>query len=298
VQDATSSVSVVIVTWCSEGVLGRCLDALAAHAPSVPHEVVVVDNASTDRTVEVARSRPGVRVLRQARNLGLAAGNNVGISATGGEAVLICNPDAIVGPGAIDALLGLLGRHPRAAIAVPRLRYEDGALQTSVGDLPTLREVLAGRQAQRRRAATEGFWWDGWGHDEERRVGRGHEACYLVRRSAIDDVGGQDERFRLDYEGIDWTERMRRAGWEVWFTPEAEVTHLGGDSARRVPLRWVLRQHLGMYRYFALRRPLWARPALAVLFAGRAALKLLGLLVGATGYERSHRSATDSSRSA
>lgn len=119
-----------------------------------------------------------------------------------------------------------------------------------------------------------------------------------MRRSAIDDVGGQDERFRLDYEGIDWTERMRRAGWEVWFTPEAEVTHLGGDSARRVPLRWVLRQHLGMYRYFALRQPLWARPALAVLFAGRAALKLLGLLVGATGYERSHRSATDSSRSA
>ncbi len=283
-------VSVVIVNWNAGAALAGCLRSLAEHPPSMPTEVIVVDNASTDGSAEAAqREHPTIRLLKNRENRGLAAANNQGIVAARADAILVSNPDVVYGAGAVDALFSTLRRHPRAAVAVPRLSYEDGSLHTSVGDLPTLREALAGRQVQRRAAggAAAGFWWDGWAHDEERRVGRGHEAAYLVARRAIEEVGLQDERFFLDWEGIDWTARLAEAGWEVWFTPDAEVTHLGGVSIRQVPFRWIVRSHRGIYRYFALRHPWW-RPWLAPLLAGRAVVKLAAAAVSDV-YERGHR---------
>ncbi len=285
--------SVVIVNWNAGPALAGCLASLAEHPPSVPYEVVVVDNGSTDGSARAARAaNPGLRLIENGRNRGLPAANNQGIVAARAPKLLISNPDVVYGPGAVDALLDTLARHPTAAIVVPRLRYEDGSVQTSVGDLPTLGEALAGRQAQRRRGPSgppAGFWWDGWAHDEERRVGRGHEAAYLVARQAVEEVGLQDERYFLDWEGIDWTERMTAAGWEVWFTPAAEVVHLGGVSIRQVPFRWIVRSHRGIYRYFSTRHPWW-RLGLAPLVAARAAVKLASALVSDV-YERGHRRA-------
>lgn len=285
--------SVVIVNWNAGAALAGCLASLAEHPPSRPYEVVVVDNGSTDGSARAAlAANPGLRLIENGGNRGLPAANNQGIVAARASKLLISNPDVVYGPGAVDALFDTMARHPRAAIVVPRLRYEDGSLQTSVGDLPTLGEALAGRQAQRRRTRSgpvTGFWWDGWAHDEERRVGRGHEASYLVARQAVEEVGLQDERYFLDWEGVDWTERMTAAGWEVWFTPEAEVVHLGGVSIRQVPFRWIVRSHRGIYRYFATRHPCW-RPGLAALMVARATVKLASALV-ADVYERGHRRA-------
>lgn len=284
--------SVVVVTWNSAEVIGGCLRSLAAHPPPDPWEVVVVDNGSRDATLEVvAGAAVGARVIANGRNRGLAAANNQGIRASTGTHLLICNPDVRFTAGAAAAMAGVLDRHPRAAWVVPRLRGEDGGLQTSAGDLPTLAQALLGRQVAGRRArgSPSGLWWDGWPHDAERVIGRGHEAAYLMRRDAVDQVGLQDERYRLDWEGFDWTARLRDAGWEVWLCPDAEVVHLGGDSIRQVPLRWLVSQHRGMYRYFADRRPRWQRPLLAGLVAARAATKAAGLATGAASYERASR---------
>lgn len=283
--------SVVIVTWNSSEVVVECLRSLCRHPGTQDAEVIVVDNGSRDATVATVReTHPGVRIIANHVNRGLAAANNQGLRAAGGDVVLICNPDVVFGAGAIAAMMDVLDRHPRAAFVIPRLRYADGTLFTSAGDLPRLGEAMLGRQAQRRRpVTTTGFWWDGWAHDEERPIGRGHEAAYLVRRKAMEEIGLQDERFRLDWEGPDWTERAHQAGWEVWFCPDAEVTHLGGASVRQVPLRWLLSSHLGMYHYFAKRRPGWQRPLLAVAVAVRALLKLGAAGLGIANYERGHR---------
>ena len=261
----------VVVTWNSREPLGALLDALLSDDDL---DVVVIDNASSDGTAALARARGDrVRVIENATNRGLAAANNQGIACARGEFVLIANPDTVPRSGAVTALADLLRRRPQAAFAIPRLLHADGSLQTSAGDLPSFAEALLGRRAQRRRGATTGFWWDGWPHDAERRIGRGHEAFYLVRRSAIDCIGPQDEQFFLDWEGIDWTARATDAGWEVWFTPRAEVVHLGGASLRQVPFRWITHSHLGMYRYFAMRRPRWHRPFLAAAIAARGVAK-------------------------
>jgi GT2 family glycosyltransferase len=267
------------------------LKSISDHPPPVPWEAVVVDNGSSDGSVAAVRaSAPWASIIDNQVNRGLAAANNQGLRAALGDAIVICNPDVTFESGALAAMLAVLERHEKAAFVVPRLLHPDGSLATSAGDLPTLGEALRGRQAQRRRRRpASGFWWDGWAHDEERRIGRGAEAAYLVRRRAIDDFGLQDERFVLDWEGPDWTARADDAGWEVWFCPQATVVHRGGTSIRQVPVRWIVSSHRGMYRYFAKRRPGWQRPALAALCTGRAVLKLAASAVGRANYDRGHR---------
>lgn len=296
-----AELTAVVVGWNSGEALLGALRSLAEHPPAVPWDAVLVDNASADGSADrVAAELPWVRVIRNPTNRGLASANNQGIAASSGPWVLICNPDIVVGPGALDALLAVMDRHPRAAFVVAKLVRPDGSLQTSAGDLPTLGEALLGRQVQQRRGgarvddgAPHGFWWDGWAHDEERPIGHGMEACFLVRRTALADIGLQDEGFPLDWEGIDWSARAADAGWEVWFCPAAEVVHLGGVSLRQAQAAWVVRSHRGMYRYFAKRRSAAWRPLLAAAFAGRAGLKLVGLTLHLADYRASHPGAAE-----
>jgi hypothetical protein len=292
--------SAVIVNWNARDALLECLRSLTDQSLPLAWEAIVVDNGSSDGSVEAVRAAfSSVQVIANDNNRGLPAANNQGMMAARGDVLLICNPDVAFRPGAVAAMVATMERHERAAFVIPRLLYAEGDLATSAGDLPRLSEALFGRQAHRRRASGEpsGYWWDGWAHDEERAIGRGHEAAYLVRRRAVAEIGVQDEDFLLDWEGIEWTARLRRAGWEVWLSPEAEVVHHGGVSIRQVQMRWIISSHRGMYRYFAKQRPAWQRPLLGVVIGGRAAAKLAAAAAGRAMYERGHRGATGAPQS-
>jgi hypothetical protein len=248
----------------------------------------------------VRATAPKAIVIENPRNRGLAAANNQGMAAGHGEVFLIANPDTRFRPGSVSAMVAVLDAQPMAAWVVPRLLDTDGTLLTSAGDLPRLRDALSGRQAARRRGpgTPAGFWWDGWDHQTTRQIGRGHECAYVVRRAAVDDVGPQDERYVLDWEGFDWTDRLRRAGWQIWLCADAEVVHLGGTSIRQVPLRAVVSQHAAMYRYFAdRRRPSWLyKPVLAVAFGARATVKFAVTALGVPLYSWAHRGTRDAPR--
>lgn len=282
-------VSVVVVNWNARDALLAALASLHAHPPTLPWEAVVIDNGSGDGSADaIGREFPWAQVIANSTNRGLAAANNQGIAATTGRWIVISNPDVLFTAGAIDALVDTLDRHPAACFAVPRLTYSDGSGQPSAGDLPTIAEALRGRQARRGAASpTEGYWWYGWDHNEERQIGHGAEACYLVRRDAVAHFGEQDERFPLDWEGIEWSRRARRGGWEIWFCPSATIVHEGGVSIRQAPRRWIVNSHRGMYRYFAptLSRP--KRAGLASLVALRAAVKLTASIADRSIYNRS-----------
>src|SRR6266540_1158951 len=286
---AAPLLSVVVVNWNARDDLIRCLASLEQNAPDCSWEAIVVDNGSTDRSLERVRDElPWVHVIANRTNRGLAAANNQGLVASRAPFVLISNPDVVLGPGAVDALIQTLRRKERAAFAVAKLVHPDGRLQPSAGDLPTVPDALLGRRFARwyQRDSQRGFWWRDWSYDEERPIGHGGEACYLVRRQALADIGPQDERFPLDWEGIEWASRAAEAGWEVWFCPDAVVTHKGGTSVRQAPFRWIVSSHRGMYRYFSPRVSGWARPALGTAIGLRAPLKLAATTVGGLHYER------------
>jgi GT2 family glycosyltransferase len=289
---ASPDLGVVVVTWNSARTLPALIDGLRTQTGELTLEIVFVDNASQDDTVSVIRGlAPEAQLIANDVNRGLAAANNQGILGTRAPLVAICNPDIVPAPDALVQLCSAIERNPSAGIAVPLLRRPGGGRHVSVGGVPSVAQALLGRRLglllSRRRGTTQAdLWWDDWPHDTEGPVPRGAEACYVVRRTAIAEVGLQDERFPLDWEGIDWAARFASAGWKVWFVPSAVVEHEGGASIRQAQLRWIVRSHRGMYSYCADRVPRAARPAVAVVVALRAALKGMSLAVGHNAYEQ------------
>lgn len=247
------TVAIVIVTWNSRGEIRNCLRALG----DLPAEwqVWVVDNASTDGTVALVREEfPGVHLVENAENLGFARANNQAIARTDTEYLLLLNPDTEASMAAIEAALRVMATRQKAGIVAVQLRNADGSLQPSCSRFPT--PFLAFLQGSglylllprrwRARFLLE-RWWD---HAETRAVDWVMGAFMLVRRRAIEHVGGVPENYFLYAEDMDWCYRMWRGGYEVWFTETAAIVHHGNRSGGRFPALWrAERTHCGKYAF-------------------------------------------------
>ena len=234
--------SAVVVTYNALPWVERCLESVRGE------ETVVVDNGSTDGTVAVVRERfPEVTVVEQ-ENLGLAAGWNAGLARTSGRYVLILNADAWLTEGSLARLVAFADTRPDAAVVGPRLVNPDGTLQRSVRGVPTLwrlaTEYLFLRKLAPGTRLLNAFYAGGFAHDEVREVEVVMGACMLVRREAVEEVGGLDEAFFLFSEETDWCHRFRQAGWKVLFYPGAESVHVGGASHGGRLFRENVRGHL------------------------------------------------------
>ena len=239
---ADRDVAVVVVTYDALPWIDRCLASVAGE------EVVVVDNGSRDETVAVVRDRhPGVRVI-EAENRGLGASWNIGIRETRSRYVLLLNADAWLVEDALDRLVALADATPRAAVVAPRLLDPDGTLQRSVRGFPTpwrlATEYLYLRKLAPRSRALNAFYGAGFDHDSTRAVEWVMGACFLLRRSAYDEVGPFDERFFLFSEEVDWMRRATDARWSIVFTPDARCVHVGGAAHGGRMLRENVRGHL------------------------------------------------------
>lgn len=266
-----TDVSVVIVSWNTRALTLACLDSLPASAGAASHDVWVVDNASADGTVTAIRQmHPMARVIANAGNPGFAAANNQGIAASSGRYVLLLNSDTVAPPGAIERLVRFADAHPAAGVVGPQLLNADGTFQGSFADFPSLRSELL--SASGLGVRLYGRWFPNYGPQQSRAsraVDWVQGACMLVRRSAIAQVGGMDEQYHMYSEETDWCLRMRRAGWECWFTPEAQILHHGGQSTRQVRPAMVRSLYRSKVRFF--RKHYGAAPA-ALLRAGFAAV--------------------------
>jgi N-acetylglucosaminyl-diphospho-decaprenol L-rhamnosyltransferase len=220
-------VSIVIVSFNAREHLARCLQSLHDAPPARPHEVIVVDNASTDGSVAEAKRWPGVRVVEAGANIGFAGGNNVGIRASSGANLLLLNSDTIVPPGAVDSLLAALDRDSSVAVVGPRLVDADGRAELSVGRMVgpwnELRQKLLMPVRAEQISRHEHFpdWVSG--------------ACLLVRRRDAEAVGLLDERFFMYLEDVDFCAAIRARGRRILFTPSVEVTHVRGASRTSAP---------------------------------------------------------------
>ncbi|HEY2435339.1 MAG TPA: glycosyltransferase family 2 protein [Vicinamibacterales bacterium] len=255
-----TDLAIVIVSFNAAVDLAACLASLAAARPSVPHEIIVVDNASSDASVLTARGVPGVQVIPLDTNLGFAAANNVGIRATSGELILLLNSDTIVPPGAIDALVARLRLDPVIAVAGPRLVDGRGQPELSFGRMIGFGVESRRKLLMRRIAAGAGDSLD-WLRNETSRehiVDWVSGACLLVRRRDAETVGLLDERFFLYTEDVDFCASIRKLGRKVLFTPVATITHLRGRSRAARPdaaQKAYRRSHVAFYEKH---HPIWA----------------------------------------
>ena len=251
--------TIVIVSFNAREDLAACLASLRAAPPAVPHEIVVVDNASADGSADAARAVPGVRVIALERNAGFAAANNAGIRATRSDLVLLLNSDTLVPAGAIDALVARLRRDPSIAVAGPRLVDGEGQPELSFGRMLTPGVELQRKRVQRaieRRSPTTMDWLRNE-TSREHFVDWVSGACLLVRRRDAEAAGLLDERFFLYTEDVDFCHAIRKLGRKVLFTPVATLTHLRGRSrsARPEPSRQAYRRsHVVFYEKH---HPMW-----------------------------------------
>ncbi len=283
-------VAVVVVSYETRDDLVRCLASL--DAITLPWEAVVVDNASTDGSVEAVRAAfPAVQVIASPTNAGFAHANNRGTAATGAPYVLVLNSDAALRPGAVEAMAALLDARPDVGIVGPRTLNEDGTVQVSFGPALTLfaelrqRRLVRGVRARdaaalrRADAASRSECEPDWVS----------ASCLLARREALDAVGGFDEGFFLYEEDVDLCVRVRRAGYRVVFTPQAEVVHRLGRSTDRAPWRARLEYQRSHLRYYARHNGYLARVALRALMLASGVLGWLR--AGADGEARAHHAA-------
>jgi N-acetylglucosaminyl-diphospho-decaprenol L-rhamnosyltransferase len=247
-------ISIIIVNYRTPDDLCRLLESLRRHAPSDPHETIVVDNASGDDSLDRALSLfPEIRAIRNPENRGFAAGVNRGIAEARGEVILLLNPDIQVLPGSIDQLHRFLVDHPRAGLVASRLLNPDGSLQHTCRRFYTLRTILLrrsflGRLFPESRALKDHLMLD-YDHREARVVDWVAGACMMVRREALDEVGPMDERYFMYFEDVDWCTRMHRRGWDVWYVPESEMIH-GFRRASAGGLNRAARVHAGSFLRF------------------------------------------------
>ena len=226
--------SAVVVNFNTRELLERCLTDLRVQ-DGVDVQTIVVDNASTDGSVEMVRDRfPHVELIELEENAGFGRANNIAFDRCRGKYVLLLNSDAFLAPGALAELVGVARQHPRAAVVGPRLHNLDGTLQRSAWPFPNAARLLLEAFGLHRPLRRLGVLEDlgTWAHDQERSVDFLIGACLLVRADALAEVGGFDEGFWLYGEEADLQRRLAARGWNVVFTPRAVATHVGGASSR------------------------------------------------------------------
>ena len=229
---AGSRMAVAVISWNTRELLRRCLTTILDESPE---EVVVVDNGSSDGSIDMVRTEfPHVRLELLPHNPGYGAAANVAFACCRAEYVFLLNSDVELRPGALHALVAHLDRCGRAGIVGPRLLNSDGTLQKSTFPFPSPLVPLVKRRPLADLLAVVPLLRDAfvgsWAHDHSRRVPWVLGAALAIRRTAYEAVGGFDETYVMYYEEVDLCYRLRRAGWETHFTPATEVTHVGGAS--------------------------------------------------------------------
>ena len=224
-------VDVGVVTWNTRDLTVDALRRLLDTDQGCSLRLLVHDNASSDGTPKaLADLVPEAEVEVAAGNLGFAAGVNRLLARSSAEWFLALNSDAWPDPGAIGAMVAAAERHPRAAAVAPRLERPDGSLEHSTHPFPSVPIAFASAAGVRGAWAERHLLHGSWAHDRERAVDWAVGAALLIRRTAYLSVGGFDESFFMYVEDLEWCDRAWRSGWEIWFTPDARVVHVGNAS--------------------------------------------------------------------
>jgi N-acetylglucosaminyl-diphospho-decaprenol L-rhamnosyltransferase len=228
-------ISVIVVSYNTAGLLEQCIgDLRSAMDASLTVEIVFVDNASSDNSVEVIKTKfPECRLIENERNVGFGRANNQALPFATGRYFLLLNTDAFVAADSLSKTVAFMDANPRCGILGTRLEGRDGVLQPSCRYFPTSWNTFLQRTGLNRVFKGVQMVDDmEWAHDTVRTCDWVVGCYYLVRKELIDQIGLFDPRYFLYFEEVDHCFAAKKAGWDVVFYPHTTVVHLGGESAK------------------------------------------------------------------
>lgn len=251
-------VSIVIVNWNATEHLRECLESIAGNV-NIPVEIIVVDNASDDASPDeldsIVHALPNARLILNPVNMGYARANNQGLKMARAPYVLLLNPDTRIHTGCLEKLVAFLNEHPDATAVAPKLHYPDGTLQRSCRTFPTWDVVLfsaLGLDKLFPHSRTFGRYkmtW--WNYNDVRIVEQPMASALLIRRTALDEIGGFDEQFPVFFNDVDMCYRLFKSNRRIYYLPHAIVTHYHGASTQLLGARLVWESHISLLRFYS-----------------------------------------------
>lgn len=238
-------VSIIVVAWNVRDLLYKCLKSIYDQTKNIVFEVIYVDNASEDGSVEMVRKEfSEVKIIENKENEGFVKANNKGIEIAEGRYVLLLNSDTVILDNAIAKTVLFADAHPEAGRVGCRVLQPDGTLQRHCFMCPSILNMLLSVTylykvfPRSKFFARETMTW--WDFDDVREV-EAISGCFsLVRREAIEEVGLMDDSYFVYGDDIDWCYRFKKMGWKMMFTPEAEVIHCNGQTTKKMPEKFLL----------------------------------------------------------
>ena len=281
---ARPEISAVVILFHGRKFVEDLFRTLIENLSFTSFELIVVDNGSTDGSVEFVRVHyPDAILIENGANLGFARAVNIGMARATGEYLYILNQDLRFRPGATETLLNRLKQEPGLGMIGPGYVNFDGRPQKSARGFPGYRHVfyralLLDRLFPHNREFSK--WRMGWfDHKEEMYVDQPMGAVMLLPRAVVDEVGPMDESFPILFNDVDWCRRLDLAGYRRLYYPPATVEHYVGASTSLRPYRMKWISHTSMYRYLKKYARKHEYPAL--WFSGL--LLAVGLVVSVAG---------------
>ena len=248
-------ISAIVIAYHGMEFIADCLDTLKADLKEYEHEIIVVDNNSTDGTVEyIEEHHPDIKLIKNECNLGFARAVNQGIDAARYKTLWLLNQDIRIRPGCLKALLNCLDKLEKPGMIGPQLVGFDGDLQKFCRRFPGYHHLffeLTGLA----RIFSGSRLFNGWkmgdfDHLQSRPVPQPMGAAMLIPREAINVVGRLDESFEIFFNDVDFCRRLIEAGFENYYCTEAVIEHYGGGSVSKQKPKMIWLSHLAMFKYF------------------------------------------------
>jgi len=226
--------SIIILSWNTAKLLKQCLNSLKFEIRNSKFEIIIVDNGSTDGSVEMIESIVmdqlpiTIKLIKNKDNLGFTKANNQGIKQACGKYIMLLNSDTIVSPGSIEKLIVFLENNINIGIVGPRLLNSDGSWQANCGKFPNIFNVFVMLFLEHLEQTDKVRWAPEVSGKIDWLMG----AAFIARREIFEKVGGLDEKIFMYMEEVDWFYRAKQAGFEAYFLKDAQIVHLGRGSSK------------------------------------------------------------------
>ena len=268
--DIRPDVSLVIVNWNTKDLVLKCIKSAIDTGGAYAQEIIVVDNASGDDSVEaIKRDYPDVIVIRNEENCGFARANNIGIGKSKSRYVCLVNSDVQVLGRTIGYLIDYMDQNPRVGIAGPKILWPDMTLQDSCRKFPTLWTKLCETVALNRlfpnSSVFSGEHMQFFAHDRIMKVDSLAGCFMMIRKTALKEVGLFDEEYFIYSEETDLCKRCSAHGWDIEFLPEVCVVHHHAASTAKDPVRFAVEQQRSLLKYWRKHHSLLSRACIYVL---------------------------------
>ncbi|MFQ3675845.1 MAG: glycosyltransferase family 2 protein [Endomicrobiia bacterium] len=261
--------SITIVNYNTKDLLSQCIKSIYHNTKEISYEIIVVDNASSDGSVEMLKKEfPEVIVIANNKNLFFTRAHNQALRIANGRYLMILNSDTVILERAFDKMIKFMDEHPECGACVPKLLNPDMTLQRSSDRLPTftyglfevllLNTLFPNNSVKRYRIYSE------WDRNSTMAVDSVGGSCMMVRREVIEKIGLLDENFLAYWEEIDWCKRILEAGYKIYYLHTAQIIHcwqvsmnkLGKEKKEKIfynSMLYYYKKHFGMLTYWIFR---------------------------------------------